>query len=84
MSDINLPNVETFHYTTSQKITFVNMTPDLIRKISMGKLSAFSATRILAQQFACYHWQRILPAVFLDVTGSIHCEGTGYQTPKSE
>lgn len=40
-----------FNIQHPKKIAFVNMTTDLGRKVSLGKLSAFSKTLILAQHF---------------------------------
>lgn len=71
LSDADLPTVETFHHTTPPKSSLF-----MWALTSSGRpwCTSWRLSKILSftQQVKCYHWQQILPVVFLEAAGSIH------------
>lgn len=65
--------------TQKQKFSIIKVTINLIKKfLSIRKLFGsygryrFSKLLIFTWRFKCYHWQQILTAFFLKVTGSLY------------
>ena len=72
----DLKNIDVFHYSMFLRITFVNITTNLIRKV-FKCWKAINIIRWWPQVFQLifswnlkfYYWQQILSIVFLEVSG---------------